>query len=141
MTVVEEKSPPSTFIFSVTEYMDDHGRRIVHRNVVSGTPPATPPFHEFVAVSHMIVELPVPGGKPKAMQHQFNFPVLKATDIASAFALFDENQRAFGALEIENIKRQLADAARRAAPGLVPVTDPGMASAILDASGNPVRKR
>lgn len=100
------KHPPTSFIFTVVEHMDDVGRRITVRETISGTP--GPGFAKYVGVSHVLVRvhgMPGPG-----QQSVYKFPIEGVKTIEEAFAQFDGISHGYGQMHLAELRKQMVEA-------------------------------
>lgn len=124
MNNLPPRPPPSAYIFSVTEFLDDQGRRVLHRSILCGTPPAD--YVEFVGVGQVTLEM---GANGPRQSSQYSFAIQAAT-LDEAFARWDElNEWALND-HVNKVREQVMANQRRAAPGAGSLVVPGSEAAV-----------
>lgn len=127
---LELEHEPTTFIYSVIEYMDDVGRRVVHRKVVEGTAPAD--FSEYIGMNQLVLQV---GGAAPAQQQisPYKFPIDGVRSLTEAFGRWDTCARTYGDMHVADLRRQYREA--MAASQKLAVPTPDQAKKILLTDG------
>lgn len=109
--------PSTQYAYSLTEYMDDQGRRVIWRKPAIGTLP--PDFAEYTGVSQVIIKTHTPMG-PVEQPSPYRFQILGAVTIEDAFARWDLCAREAGKDHIEAIRQEVS---RRESNLVIPGAD------------------
>jgi hypothetical protein len=96
--------PPTKFIYTVLETMDDVGRRIVHRTVIVGVQP--PDFPTFIGVSRVFVRT---SKDAPAQESVYQFPIEGVRTLEEAYGRYDDCAQVAAHTHVEDLQRALRE--------------------------------